>query len=456
MVKRTLHTLIGRPSVGQSLIQFTQVMTFVLVLSTCRAQAQSIPPVDRIVLPNGLTLLVCPDTTLPLITYHTFVDAGSRDETISGYTGIMRILGVIANRFPPASMMQFTQDGPGLAPSKVEVGEDYTLFETGAVPGNLETLIRVEAQRIREVPLTASEVERAIRGSLALRAQTIDSVPSGFLRQELLRNTFRRHTYRHPILGWESDLTRTGIYSELERLRDVFYRPNYTTIVICGDFDPDRAAELILEHYGEWRPALPPTSQVLFESTQNSRVTRTFDWPDSSEAPRVGIAYRIPDFNLDQPDLAALQVLSEVLFDDSGFVSRRFRQSRINCDIRYDIDGKKDPYLLSVELVDRDELATEEVVESFDNIVDSFHVSEISDSILARARDVVKRKVLDVLAKPYGWGRLIGHFQLVGGDYRMIDKYIDAIDMVRYIDVIGAREKYLQKSASTVVYLNPR
>ena len=46
---------------------------------------------QKTVLPNGLTLFTYVDTTVPTISYQTFINAGSRDETKPGATGIAHI-----------------------------------------------------------------------------------------------------------------------------------------------------------------------------------------------------------------------------------------------------------------------------------------------------------------------------------------------------------------------------
>ena len=64
--------------------------------------------------------------------------------------------------------------------------------------------------------------------------------PDQFLDQELVATAFKAHPYRHPTIGWLSDLqamTRDDLYGYYRR----YYIPNNATLVIVGDVDADDA-----------------------------------------------------------------------------------------------------------------------------------------------------------------------------------------------------------------------
>ena len=64
--------------------------------------------------------------------------------------------------------------------------------------------------------------------------------PDQLLDQELTATAFKAHPYRHPTIGWLSDLqtmTRDDLYGYYRR----YYVPNNATLVIVGDVDTDEA-----------------------------------------------------------------------------------------------------------------------------------------------------------------------------------------------------------------------
>src|SRR5262249_33952939 len=77
--------------------------------------------------------------------------------------------------------------------------------------------------------------------------------PDQLLDQELTATAFKAHTYRHPTIGWLSDLqtmTRDDLYGYYRR----YYVPNNATLVIVGDVDTDEALARV-DHY--FRGILP-------------------------------------------------------------------------------------------------------------------------------------------------------------------------------------------------------
>jgi zinc protease len=73
--------------------------------------------------------------------------------------------------------------------------------------------------------------------------------PDQLLDQELTATAFKAHTYRHPTIGWLSDLktmTREDLYGYYRR----FYVPNNATLVIVGDVDTHDALRRVDAHFG--------------------------------------------------------------------------------------------------------------------------------------------------------------------------------------------------------------
>jgi zinc protease len=73
--------------------------------------------------------------------------------------------------------------------------------------------------------------------------------PDQLLEIEVTAAAFRAHPYRHPTIGWRSDLetmTRDDLYGHYRR----FYRPNNATLVVVGDVDADDALWLVERRFG--------------------------------------------------------------------------------------------------------------------------------------------------------------------------------------------------------------
>ena len=92
------------------------------------------------------------------------------------------------------------------------------------------------------------------------------TIPTKLLDQELTATAFRAHPYRHPTIGWLSDLqtmTRDDLYGYYRR----FYVPNNATLVIVGDVDTKDAMRNVVEHFG----SIPPGELGAAGHTSKSR-----------------------------------------------------------------------------------------------------------------------------------------------------------------------------------------
>ena len=79
------------------------------------------------------------------------------------------------------------------------------------------------------------------------------------LDQELVATAFKAHPYRHPTIGWQSDLeamTRDDLYGYYRR----YYVPNNATLVIVGDVDARDALRRVTDRFGG-RPRRPGAEQ---------------------------------------------------------------------------------------------------------------------------------------------------------------------------------------------------
>ncbi len=68
---------------------------------------------------------------------------------------------------------------------------------------------------------------------------------------------FKAHPYRHPTIGWLSDLqtmTRDDLYGYYRR----YYVPNNATLVVVGDVDADDALQRARHHFGNIRTGRRP------------------------------------------------------------------------------------------------------------------------------------------------------------------------------------------------------
>ncbi|MBU2626470.1 MAG: insulinase family protein, partial [candidate division Zixibacteria bacterium] len=402
------------------------------------------------------TLLTYVDTTVPTVSYQTFINAGSRDETKPGASGIAHVF--------EHMMFRGTEKHPDYDEAVSYMGpqtnaytsEDYTCYFVNAKAEFLDQIIEVEYDRVRNLLFTQEAFRRELGPVKEERRRGVDDDAGGYIYQELNRLAYRKHTYRHPVIGWEQDLEKNLKYADAADFRKLFYVPNYTTIVISGNFDRAKTEELVLQYYGDWKPSLPPTSQVRQEPKQDKKRRKDFEWKDSHTPARMLVAYKAPDLNFDSPDLVALQVLSNILFSKTGRLVKRLKtdQSMVE-DISGQMDGRKDTGLFLIDASLKPGQEFDSVLAIIESELSEITKNGVTEDELARAVNPMKSRFLFRLSTPARVGGTIGYYQMTGGDYRMMFKYYDMLGSLKVGDIRAAATAYLQPINSTIVTLSP-
>src|SRR6187397_1629411 len=128
-------------------------------------------------------------------------------------------------------------------------------------------MLFIEAERMGNCLYHPDDCESE-RTVIISELQGGENDPDLFLDQELTAIAFKAHPYRHPTIGWLSDLqamTRDDLYGFYRR----YYIPNNATLVIVGDVDTDDALRRVQHFFGAIPPGETPARQHTIEPDQS-------------------------------------------------------------------------------------------------------------------------------------------------------------------------------------------
>src|SRR5204863_2913486 len=140
-----------------------------------------------------------------------------------------------------------------------------------------------------------------------------ENEPEQLLDQEVTATAFRVHGYRHPTIGWLSDLqsmTRDDLYGHYRR----YYVPNNATLVLVGDFETRDALRRVEARFG----SLPPgdARRRVEPAEPEPYGERRVIVARPGTAAYLRIALRAPA--MADPEFAAMLVLDAVLTGAKG------------------------------------------------------------------------------------------------------------------------------------------
>src|SRR4029450_2144786 len=134
-------------------------------------------------------------------------------------------------------------------------------------------MIFIESERMARCLYDPEDCESE-RTVIISELQGGENDPDHFLDQELTAAAFNAHPYKHPTIGWLSDLqtmTRDDLYGYYRR----YYIPNNATLVIVGDVVAAGAIGGGEAHFGrlESREVGPRVHPTEPEQVGERRVT---------------------------------------------------------------------------------------------------------------------------------------------------------------------------------------
>ncbi|HXD74385.1 MAG TPA: pitrilysin family protein [Vicinamibacterales bacterium] len=262
----------------------------------------------RATLDNGLTVLVQEEHTAPLASVWCWYKVGSKDER-AGLTGVshwvehMNFKGT--TNIPRDQVKGIIEQFGGSWNGYTWI--DQTTYLETATKDALDRMLFIESERMSNGLYHPDDCESE-RTVIISELHGGENDPDQFLDQEVVATAFKAHPYRHPTIGWLTDLetmTRDDLYSYYRR----YYIPNNAALVIVGDVDTDEALRRAEHHFGKIPAGAAPPRQHTVEPEQTGERRVVIKKPGTTAY--LKLAYHSPAIG--DPKFYALLVLDAAL-----------------------------------------------------------------------------------------------------------------------------------------------
>src|SRR5258708_2002565 len=271
---------------------------------------------------NGLTVLLVPDHSAPVVTFEGTYQVGSRNE-VTGTTGATHILehmmfkGSDAFNDAKGNSIKEMLEGVGGQFNASSFFERTNYFATIGRE-SLESYIAIEADRMRHLWL--HEADRQAEMTVVRNEyERGKNDPESVLLEEVMEAAYVALPYHHPTIGWKSDIEHVPI-ARLREFYDTFYWPNNATLTVVGDIETDAVLGLIKKYYGVYPHSPAPIPSIYTEEPAQSGERRVVV-KRPGELGSIIVAHKVP--NGRDADQAALEMLDAIL--SSGKNARLYR-----------------------------------------------------------------------------------------------------------------------------------
>ena len=269
--------------------------------------------VRREVLPNGLTLLIQPDHSAPVVAVVTHVKAGFFDEP-DRWVGISHVLEHMffkgTARRGVGAIARETKAAGGYL--NAGTGYDHTTYFTVLPAGGLEAALDIQSDALRNSVIDPGELARELQVIIQEAKRKLDT-PSAVAHETLHELMYDQHRIRRWRIGTEEQLARLT-RDDLWAYYTSRYVPERTIVAITGAVDVDRALESARAAYAGW-PARPGVVDPSPEEPPRREVRARTLRGDVTNAELVVGWRSVPPLHEDSP---ALDVAAAILSAGRG------------------------------------------------------------------------------------------------------------------------------------------
>ncbi|CAA7624601.1 pitrilysin family protein [Magnetospirillum sp. UT-4] len=286
------------------------------------AAAQVFNPTTH-TLGNGLQVVVVENHRAPIVSHMVWYRVGAADEP-PGKSGIAHLLEHLMFKgtpeVPPGAFSKIVARNGGR--DNAFTSSDYTAYFQNIAADRLELVMKMEADRMRNLTLDEANVVTERDVVLEERRSRTDNSPSALLSERVEAALYLNHPYRRPVIGWASEVAALNREDALDYYRR-WYAPNNAILVVAGDVRPEEVKALAEKYYGPLKPETVPPRLRAAEPPQVA-ARRVVLEDARVQQPSWNRTYIAPSYT--SPDKAqayALQVLAEIM--GGGATSRLYK-----------------------------------------------------------------------------------------------------------------------------------
>ncbi len=410
-------------------------------------------------LANGLRVIVKEDRRAPSAVHMVWYRAGAMDEK-DGTSGVAHALEHLmfkgTKHLASGEFNKRVAEAGGRDNAFTSL--DYTAYFQIVPKAALPEMMKLEADRMANLTLTAKEFASEIKVVMEERRLRTDDNPQAQVYEALRSATFQAHPYRRPIIGWMDDLEHMT-WQDARDWYQTWYAPNNAYVVVVGDVDHREVFALAEKTYGRNKARALPTRKPQNEPEQKG--IRRVSVKAPAKLPYLAMAWKVPKLKDAEKDREpyALDVLAAILdgHDASRFSKNLVRGSKIAQSAGAGYDGSlrgEATFTLDGQPAEGKTIAELEAALRAE-------LKRVQDEGIS-AEELARVKVQLVASQVYKRDSLMAQAMEIGGveatgmHWRHIDLMLEKVKSITAEDVQAVAKKYFSDDTLTVAVLDPQ
>lgn len=405
-------------------------------------------------LPNGLKVIVIPYNSPGVVAYYTVVRTGSRNEIEPGKTGFAHFFEHMMFRGTEKySDVEYNRILKLLgADSNAWTSNDQTVYHIVASADALETIIDIESDRFKNLKYSKEQFQTEAGAILGEYNKSAIS-PFQILNEEMQKLAFTTHTYRHTTIGFLEDIKdMPNQYEYSLQFFDRYYRPEYCTIIVVGDVNFNKTIYLIEKYYGDWKKGTF-TPNIPVEPEQKEERSKEVKAPNKT-LPYLYIGFKVPAFDSKSKEVAALNVIAELLFSETSELYQKLVLDEKLVDfISGEMSMDRDPSLFRIFTRIKKDEDIEKVKQEIFNAIEKLKNEPVSPKKLYDVLSNMKYGFLHSLDNPDAIASTLAYYVSVTGYPQSLDEFYSTLNSLTPDDIQNTVKKIFIKEKRNIVTL---
>tara|TARA_B100000073_G_scaffold348381_1_gene366827 strand:+ start:363 stop:1811 length:1449 start_codon:yes stop_codon:yes gene_type:complete len=344
---------------------------------------------ESFTLENGMRVVLIENHRTPIVSHMIWYDVGAADEDW-GNSGIAHFFEHLmfkgTDTLAPGEYSKTVRALGG--EDNAFTGQDYTAYFVNIAREELPTIMRMEADRMRNLNIPEEHFVSEKNVILEERAQRTDTNPTARMMETLRATLYPNHAYGVPIIGWREEIAALT-YDEIMSFYKKWYAPNNAVLVVSGAITRAELEPLAKEYYGSIEaqpqaqspdykaPILPGHKKITYEDAQ-------------VQQPRFIRLCRMPSYATDKKSALALEIAANII--DGGAATRLYQalvsEGRLASSAHLSYSGfTAQESTASIAITPREGVSIDDVTTAFDAVLMDYKYKAPSDDEIQAAKD---------------------------------------------------------------------
>jgi zinc protease len=440
------------------------LVSLVWLLPPLRGASQSFTvPVTYYKLPNGLRVILSPDSSAPTVATAVYYRIGFRIEP-KDRTGFAHLFEHMmfqgSQNLGKMEFVKLVEQNGGILNGSTRF--DFTNYFEILPANKLETALWAEADRMKGLAVTDENLknQQGVVGN-EVKVNVLNRPYGGFpwlwMPQYANQNWYNAHNFYGDLQDIEA-----AKLEEVQAFFKTYYAPNNAALAIVGDFDPQQAKAYVEKYFAAIPKAkIPPVPDLSEPKQEKERIVSRTD--ALATRPGLAFAYHVPERNT--PEYYAMGLLDQLLVTGNDsllyqeLVKKRGYAGSVSGGINelgnmFNYDG---PMLWTVSLIHDPNVTSEQIMSAVDSVIEPLRSKEIDQTLLKRSMTKLRSSLYDSMTEFAGFGRadLLASFALFDDNPEEINSLEAKFREVTPELIRKTAATYLARTNRTVLRLEP-